>query len=128
MTAARPRNRAGAGVSRSGSRTSASSADELYVAPEWAVQAWDRLLEAGQAHGIDARGYRVLDALRMEKGYRYYGTDLTALDTPDEAGLGFCVALERRATSSAARRSLAEREPARPAGGCGRSLVGERGY
>jgi 4-methylaminobutanoate oxidase (formaldehyde-forming) len=33
-------------------------------------------------------GYRALDALRMEKGYRYYGTDLTMLETPDEAGLG----------------------------------------
>ena len=41
-------------------------------------------------------GYRVLDSLRMEKGYRAFGSDLTAGDTPDEAGLGFCVALERK--------------------------------
>jgi len=34
--------------------------------------------------------------LRMEKGYRAFGSDLTAGDTPDEAGLGFCVALERK--------------------------------
>ena len=31
----------------------------------------------------------------MEKGYRYLGTDLTGLDTPYEAGLGFCVRLEK---------------------------------
>ena len=31
----------------------------------------------------------------MEKGYRYMGTDLTAGDTPYEAGLGFCVALDK---------------------------------
>jgi 4-methylaminobutanoate oxidase (formaldehyde-forming) len=66
---------------------------ELYVAPDWAVQAWDRLLEAGRPHGIEPGGYRVLDSLRLEKGYRYFGADLTAGDTPYEAGLGFCVAL-----------------------------------
>ncbi len=65
---------------------------ELYVEPEWAVQLWDRLLEAGAPHGITPGGYRVLESLRMEKGYRYLGTDLTGGDTPFEAGLGFCVA------------------------------------
>ena len=69
---------------------------ELYVPPEWATQVWDRLLAAGRPHGIEPAGYRVLDSLRMEKGYRYFGTDLTPLDTPYEAGLGFCVALERK--------------------------------
>ena len=38
-------------------------------------------------------GYRALESLRLEKGYRYFGTDLTASDTPYESGLGFCVAL-----------------------------------
>jgi 4-methylaminobutanoate oxidase (formaldehyde-forming) len=33
----------------------------------------------------------VLDGLRLERGYRYFGADLTASDTPDEAGLSFCV-------------------------------------
>ena len=65
---------------------------ELYVEPEWAVQLWDRLVEAGEPHRITPGGYRVLDSLRMEKGYRYFGTDLTGGDTPFEAGLGFCVA------------------------------------
>ena len=68
---------------------------ELYVAPEWAVQVWDALLAAGAAHGIEPGGYRVLESLRMEKGYRYMGTDLTAGDTPYEAGLGFCVAVDK---------------------------------
>ena len=65
---------------------------ELYVAPEWAVQVWDRLTAAGQEHGLRAGGYRVLDSLRIEKGYRVLGSDLTAGDTPYEAGVGFCVA------------------------------------
>jgi 4-methylaminobutanoate oxidase (formaldehyde-forming) len=68
---------------------------ELYVPPRWAVQVWDRLRAAGGEHGIRAAGYRTLDGLRMEKGYRYMGTDLTAGDTPFEAGLGFAVALEK---------------------------------
>jgi glycine cleavage system aminomethyltransferase T/glycine/D-amino acid oxidase-like deaminating enzyme len=64
---------------------------ELYVEPGAAGQVWDRLLEAGREAGITAGGYRALDSLRMEKGYRYYGTDMGLLDTPFEAGLGFCV-------------------------------------
>jgi len=69
---------------------------ELYVEPSWAVQVWDRLLEAGKPHGIEPGGYRVLDSLRIEKGYRYMGVDLTPLDSPYEAGLGFCVQLEAK--------------------------------
>ena len=69
---------------------------ELYVEPEWAAQAWDQLVAAGREHGIEPGGYRVLESLRMEKGYRYFSTDIGPLDTPDEAGLGFCVALDRK--------------------------------
>ena len=68
---------------------------ELYLEPRWAVQVWDRLMSAGRPFGIRPGGYRVLDSLRMEKGYRYYGTDLTMLDNPFEAGLGFCVQLDK---------------------------------
>ena len=68
---------------------------ELYVEPAWAVQVWDRLCDAGRAFGIEPCGYRALDGLRIEKGYRYFGVDLTANDDPFEAGLGFCVALDK---------------------------------
>jgi 4-methylaminobutanoate oxidase (formaldehyde-forming) len=64
---------------------------ELYVDRGQAGQVWDRLMDAGRDFGITAGGYRVLDSLRMEKGYRYYGTDMGLLDTPFEAGLGFAV-------------------------------------
>lgn len=63
---------------------------ELYVEEAWATHVWDALLAAGAAHGIRVCGYRALDGLRMEKGYRYIGTDLTPSDTPDQAGLAFC--------------------------------------
>jgi 4-methylaminobutanoate oxidase (formaldehyde-forming) len=68
---------------------------ELYLDPGWAIQVWDRLMAAGKEFGIRPGGYRVLDTLRMEKGYRYYGTDLTLLDNPYEAGLGFCVQMDK---------------------------------
>jgi glycine cleavage system aminomethyltransferase T/glycine/D-amino acid oxidase-like deaminating enzyme len=68
---------------------------ELYVEPHWAGQVWDRLMAAGSAFGIRPGGYRALDSLRMEKGYRYYGTDLTMLDNPLEAGLAFCVHFDK---------------------------------
>jgi 4-methylaminobutanoate oxidase (formaldehyde-forming) len=69
---------------------------ELYVEPDWAVQVWDRLVAAGRAHGIEPGGYRVLDSLRMEKGYRYFGVDLTPGEDPYEAGLDFCVRLDAK--------------------------------
>jgi glycine cleavage system T protein len=68
---------------------------ELYVEPRWATQAWDRLMAAGGPHGIEPGGYRVLDSLRIEKGYRYFGADLTMLDNPLEAALGSCVAFDK---------------------------------
>jgi 4-methylaminobutanoate oxidase (formaldehyde-forming) len=60
---------------------------ELSIAPADAVGVWDALLFAGAAHGIEPIGYRALESLRLEKGYRYFGAELTPRDTPFEAGL-----------------------------------------
>jgi glycine cleavage system aminomethyltransferase T/glycine/D-amino acid oxidase-like deaminating enzyme len=68
---------------------------ELYAEAADAVQVWDRLAAAGREHGLAIAGYRALEGLRLEKGYRYMGSDLTGGDTPYEAGLGFCVALDK---------------------------------
>lgn len=68
---------------------------ELYVEPAWAVQVWDALWKAGRGYGIIAGGYKVLDSLRLEKGYKYYSADVTMLENPYEAGLGFCVQLDK---------------------------------
>jgi 4-methylaminobutanoate oxidase (formaldehyde-forming) len=56
---------------------------------------WDKLMEAGKEFEIEVGGYKVLDSLRLEKGYRYFTTDLTPLDTPYESGQGFCVQLNK---------------------------------
>jgi glycine cleavage system aminomethyltransferase T len=92
---------------------------ELYVGPDWAVQAWDRLVAAGAAHGIAPGGYRALDSLRLEKGYRYFGTDLTSSEDPYESGLG-SASRSRKASSTAAWRCA---PPALrpPPDGCARS-------
>lgn len=68
---------------------------ELYIPPHWAVAVWDALMEAGKEYGIEVGGYKVLDSLRLEKGYRYYTADVTPLETPYEGGLGFCVSLDK---------------------------------
>jgi 4-methylaminobutanoate oxidase (formaldehyde-forming) len=60
---------------------------ELMVEPANAVEVWDRLLAAGREHGIEPVGYRALESLRLEKGYRYFGAELTPRETPFEAGL-----------------------------------------
>jgi 4-methylaminobutanoate oxidase (formaldehyde-forming) len=64
---------------------------ELYCPTEYGQTLWDTLWSAGRDHGTRACGYRAIDALRIEKGYRVWGADMTPEDTPDEAGLGFAV-------------------------------------
>jgi 4-methylaminobutanoate oxidase (formaldehyde-forming) len=68
---------------------------ELYVPNERAAQLWDLLFAAGQEFGLEVGGYKVLDGLRLEKGYRYFTADVTPLENPYAAGLGFCVDLEK---------------------------------
>ncbi|MFC6079775.1 GcvT family protein [Sphaerisporangium aureirubrum] len=64
---------------------------ELYCPTEYALTLWDTLMEAGTPHGMRPAGYRALDSLRLEKGYRIWGLDITPETTPYEAGLGFAV-------------------------------------
>jgi glycine cleavage system aminomethyltransferase T len=68
---------------------------ELYIPNNRASMVWDLLMEAGKEFEMEVGGYKVLDSLRLEKGYRYYTTDVTQLETPYEAGLGFCVHLDK---------------------------------
>jgi len=68
---------------------------ELYAPMEYGLVLWDTLWEAGQPHGMVAAGYRAIDSLRLEKGYRYWSADITPVDNPFEAGLGFAVRLNK---------------------------------
>ncbi len=68
---------------------------ELYIPNNRATPVWDMLIEAGRELGLELGGYKALDSLRLEKGYRYFTADITPSETPYEAGLGFCVHLDK---------------------------------
>ena len=68
---------------------------ELYCPMEFGLRLWDTIWDAGSSHGLVAGGYKAIDSLRLEKGYRVWGSDVTPEDTPFEAGLGFAVKLEK---------------------------------
>ncbi|GAA2786203.1 aminomethyltransferase family protein [Nonomuraea dietziae] len=64
---------------------------ELYCPAEYGLTLWDALVEAGLPYGMRPGGYRAIDSMRLEKGYRVWGLDITPETTPYEAGLGFAV-------------------------------------
>ena len=78
---------------------------ELHVPIGATGEVFDALMAAGEPHGIRPVGYRALESLRLEKGYRAWGSDITPNDTPFEAGLGWAVKL-RKNTDFNGRRAL----------------------
>ncbi|CAH0341991.1 FAD-dependent oxidoreductase [Rhizobium sp. CECT 9324] len=70
---------------------------ELHVPIAAIGDIFDALMAAGAAHGVKPVGYRALESLRLEKGYRAWGSDITPNDTPFEAGLGFAVKMKGHA-------------------------------
>ncbi len=68
---------------------------ELYCPTEYGPTLWRALWETGEPHDMAAGGYRAIDSLRLEKGYRVWGGDVTPDETPYEGGLGFCVKLDK---------------------------------
>jgi len=68
---------------------------ELHVPLAGTGDVFDALMAAGKPHGIRPVGYRAIESLRLEKGYRAWGSDITPNDNPFEAGLGWAVKLKR---------------------------------
>ncbi len=68
---------------------------ELHIPIGATGEVFDALMAAGKAHDIRPIGYRALESLRLEKGYRAWGADITPNDTPFEAGLGWAVKLRK---------------------------------
>ena len=68
---------------------------ELYTSAETGQRLWDALWSAGQAQGIVAAGREAFGALRLEKGYRSWGTDMTSEHLPEAAGLAFSVKMDK---------------------------------
>jgi 4-methylaminobutanoate oxidase (formaldehyde-forming) len=67
---------------------------ELHIPFAAIGDVFDMLMAAGAPHRIRPVGYRALESLRLEKGYRAWGSDITPNDTPFEAGLGWAVKLK----------------------------------
>ncbi|WP_238014736.1 FAD-dependent oxidoreductase [Dactylosporangium sp. AC04546] len=68
---------------------------ELYASTEYVLTLWDTLSAAGQPLGLRPAGYRAIDSMRLEKGYRVWGSDLTTDTDPFAAGLGSFVRLDK---------------------------------
>lgn len=68
---------------------------EIYCPSDYGLNLWDTLWEAGQPHGIFALGGGAFNSLRVEKGYRAVGADLSTDYNPFEAGLGWAVRLKK---------------------------------
>ncbi|MGD1926209.1 MAG: FAD-dependent oxidoreductase [Paracoccaceae bacterium] len=69
---------------------------ELHLPVEYAQTVYDALEQAGTAYGLRNAGYRAIETLRLEKGYRAWGSDIGPDHTPDEAGLGWAVKMASR--------------------------------
>ena len=89
---------------------------ELHVPIAETGKVYDALMAAGGPHGLRPVGYRALESLRLEKGYRAWSSDITPNDTPFEAGLGWAVKMRantpflgRAALEEAASKPLAKR-------------------
>jgi 4-methylaminobutanoate oxidase (formaldehyde-forming) len=67
---------------------------ELHIPVEFAVSVYDALMAAGQLHGIANAGYRAIESLRLEKGYRAWGAEIGPDHTTLVAGLGWAVKLK----------------------------------
>ncbi|MDW4547991.1 FAD-dependent oxidoreductase [Defluviimonas sp. D31] len=88
---------------------------ELHVPIDATVAVFDALMAAGAGAGIRPVGYRAIESLRLEKGYRAWSADITPADTPFEAGLGWAVKLNRNTDfiGRAALEALAGQVPAK---------------
>lgn len=68
---------------------------ELYIPAEFSTHIYDTIIEAGAEFGLKQAGYFAMDSLRMEKGYRHWGHDISNKETPIEAGLQFAVSYDK---------------------------------
>ncbi|MEU6576514.1 FAD-dependent oxidoreductase [Streptomyces sp. NPDC046805] len=68
---------------------------ELYTTADLGLRLWDTLWEAGRDLGVIAAGRSAFNSLRLEKGYRAWGIDMTDEHNPFEAGLGFAVRMDK---------------------------------
>jgi len=91
---------------------------ELYLKTDVALTAYDAIVQAGAEFGLQHAGFHALNSLRLEKGFRHWGDDITPFDTPLQAGLSFAVAIDKSAPFIGREALLAQK-----VAGVGRRLV-----
>jgi glycine cleavage system aminomethyltransferase T/glycine/D-amino acid oxidase-like deaminating enzyme len=64
---------------------------EIQTTAEYGQRLWDIIFQAGKIHGLIVAGRGAFNALRLEKGYRIYGTDMNTEHNPYEAGVAGAV-------------------------------------
>jgi 4-methylaminobutanoate oxidase (formaldehyde-forming) len=85
---------------------------ELHIPVEFAATVYDALMHAGERHGIANAGYRAIESLRLEKGYRAWGVDIGPDHSPLVAGLGWAVKLKSQTPFQG--RAALEEQAAKP--------------
>ncbi|MBE1283343.1 MAG: FAD-dependent oxidoreductase [Rhodobacteraceae bacterium] len=83
---------------------------ELHLPVEYAQTVYAALMEAGAPHGLINAGYRAIESLRLEKGYRAWGSDIGADHTPFESGLGWAVKLRKNIAFKGREAAAAQKE------------------
>ncbi len=68
---------------------------ECYFATEDTVEAWNAIGGAGKEFGLLPYGFDALDSLRYEKGYIFYGLEITEKNNPFECGLEKWIAFDK---------------------------------
>ncbi|KAF4820366.1 Dimethylglycine oxidase [Colletotrichum tropicale] len=87
---------------------------EIYTSAENGQRLWDALWQAGRSHGVIAAGRSAFNALRLEAGFRSYGSDVTTENNPFEAGLAFAIDTNKQGyIGHAAVKKLSQSAPAK---------------
>ena len=68
---------------------------ELYIPTEFTVPIYDAIVDAGREFDLTHAGMHAMNSLRLEKGYRHWGHDISDEETPYEAGLRFAVKFDK---------------------------------
>ncbi|KAH9877844.1 hypothetical protein J1614_003061 [Plenodomus biglobosus] len=69
---------------------------EIQTTPEYGLRLWDLLWQSGQPHGLVAAGRAAFNGLRIEKGIRASGTDMTSEHNPWEAGVTYAIQMNKK--------------------------------
>lgn len=101
---------------------------EIHCSADHGLRLWDALYHAGRPYGLVAAGRSAFDSLRLEKGLRFWGTDMTTEHDPYEAGLDFAIDRSKKGyVGYEAVKALAQQTPVRRLRGLtiddGRSVV-----